>query len=200
MKHWEEYKVDIPEGKIGDWEVKKFEVTDEGAKKYNFFSVLSFSFRRVVPGWFTKLTYKGETIMSDTRDEIRDHREPIDRGFGHCLINGLGLGMITKALLDKPEVIKVTVIEIVPEVIELVGVHLLNRYPDRLEIIQSDALTYKPQKDVYFDMVWHDIWPTICTDNYPDMKLLHRRYGRKARWQGSWGRDLIRSEGRKWGW
>jgi hypothetical protein len=65
-------------------------------------------------------------------------------------------------------------------------------YGDRVEIIQADAFSWKPPKNIRYGMVWHDIWPNICGDNYPEMKTLHRRYGRKADWQGSWCKGLTK--------
>jgi hypothetical protein len=57
-------------------------------------------------------------------------------------------------------------------------------------------------------MAWFDIWPSICQDNWDEMKLLHRRYGRKADWKGCWGREEIMRMNREdyrrrnsiWGW
>ena len=108
---------------------------------------------------------------------------------GNVLVNGLGLGIYAQAVLEKPDVQKATVIEIAPEVIELVGTHLLDKYGDRLEIIQADALEWRPPPRTRYDVVWHDIWDDICRDNLAAMKTLHRRYGRRCDWQGSWSRD-----------
>ena len=89
------------------------------------------------------------------------------------------------------EVEEVTVIEISPEVIKLVGTTLLKLYSKKLIIIQADALTWDPPKGVRYNAVWHDIWPTICADNWESMKRLHRRYGRKCDWQDSWQREWV---------
>lgn len=106
-------------------------------------------------------------------------------------MNGLGLGLIVGCMLEKEQVNHVTVIEISAEVIELVGTHYLKKYGDRLTIIHADALEYKPSKGQRFNTVWHDIWPTICSDHLPDMHKLHRKYGRRCDWQGSWCRYLM---------
>ena len=56
----------------------------------------------------------------------------------------------------------------------------------RVTIINADAFEWKPPKDQRYDVVWHDIWDNICGDNLPEMTKLHRKYGKKTDWQGSW--------------
>jgi spermidine synthase len=133
--------------------------------------------------------------MSDTPAEQDDHREFVQRARGRILINGLGLGMVLQACLERRKwqsdeyaVEHATVVEISPAVIALVAPHYQARYGDRLTIVQADALTWQPPKGERYAAVWHDIWPDICTDNLPQMHTLHRRYGRRADWQGSWAR------------
>lgn len=128
--------------------------------------------------------------MSDTPDEIRDLYPIVWKAQGHVLINGLGLGVVLQACLQKEDVTRATVIEISPDVIALVAPHYREKYGDRFEVIQADALAWKPPKGVRYGAVWHDIWDTICWENLESMKLLHRRYGRRADWQGSWCRYL----------
>lgn len=141
---------------------------------------------RLVPkGRYLALRRNGSIIMSDTPDELRDLREFRYQATGAVLINGLGLGIATCMALGKPEVTSVTVIELSQDVINLVAPHIID---SRLTIIQADAYTYLPKKGTKFDVVWHDIWDTICADNLEGMKRLHRKYGKRATWQGSWCR------------
>ncbi len=186
----EQLKVDVPVGKSGNWEVAKFEVTEQDAQLSAMRALFQGNGRRVRVGHYTGLYCCGEVIMSDTHDEIRDHMDAYWNARGHCLVNGLGLGMITAAMLNKPEVERVTVIELSEDVIKLVAPHLKVRFGDRLEIVHADALTYQPPKGVRYGCVWHDIWPSICSDNLEEMKKLHRKYGSKTDWQGSWCRGL----------
>jgi spermidine synthase len=127
--------------------------------------------------------------MSDTPAELEDMYYFVYHAKGKVLINGLGLGAAVQAVLSKPEVEHVTVIEISEDVIKLVADHYLKRYGDRLTIIHADALTWQPPKGQKFDTVWHDIWDSICTDNLEEMGRLHRRYGKRAAWQASWCRE-----------
>jgi hypothetical protein len=59
---------------------------------------------------------------------------------------------------------------------------------DRLRVIHADALKWMPPKVMRWSVVWHDIWDDISVDNLNEMTKLHRRYGRRCDWQGSWCR------------
>jgi len=181
----------IPEGESGDWKIERFTVSEQEAKFDNMRASIHGSRRFCWPGTYTRLTRNGKTIMSDTVDEVGDILGPIreakNRG-GDVLINGLGLGIVVNAILKNDNVNSVTVIEISQDVIDLVGSHWMEKYGDRLNIIKADALEYKSPKGMKYSVVWHDIWDNICADNLEEMKKLHRKYGRKSEWQGSWCR------------
>jgi hypothetical protein len=181
-------KVSVPVGRSGDWSVERFEISPTAS----MYSVFRYGRRAPEPGVYTRLCHWGEIVMSDTTAEQEDHRQAIMNAHGHVLINGLGLGFVLQNCLNNPKVEKATVIEISSDVIALVAPHYLKRYGNRVEIIQGDAFTWQPPKRKRYGMVWHDIWPNICGDNYPEMKTLHRRYGRKADWQGSWCKGLTK--------
>lgn len=178
---------DIPEGQVRDWRVEKFVITESEARFYN----INCHGRSIEPGKYTRLMYKDTLFMSDTPLEMSEHMEFLVRAHGQVLVNGLGLGMCLQ-VLDYPEVLKLTVIEIDENVIALVGPHYKSKYGDRIEIIHADALTWKPPPRIRYGAVWHDIWRDICADNLKEMKMLHRKYGRRTEWQGSWGRESIR--------
>lgn len=132
----------------------------------------------------------GVTVMSDTPAEQYDHARAVYSARGNCLINGLGIGMVLKNILLKPEVTHVTVIELSQDLIDLVGPHYTS--DPRVEIVRCSAFDYQPPKGTKYDWVWHDIWDTICSDNLPEMEKLHRKYGHRTKWQGSWCHDLCR--------
>ena len=193
MEEWHlKYQVDVPEGKAGDWAVEKFAVTAE-AEKWEQLRAMMNRGRYVPVGTYTGLYRKNKTIMSDTPDEIRDHLGAIRMANGQVLINGLGLGVMLKAVLAKPEVAHVTVVEKASEVIGLVGTHYACLHKSRLTIVHDDAFTYKPPKGIRYGAVWHDIWDDLCADNLPEMSNLHRKYGKRCDWQGSWGKDWIKA-------
>jgi spermidine synthase len=124
--------------------------------------------------------------------------DPINEAKGDVLIAGLGLGVVASACLTKEGVNKVTVVEIAPEVVHLVGDHLCGLHGDRLEIIQADIFDWKPPRGSRWDVAWFDIWDNICGDNAEPMSLLKRRYGRRAGWKGCWCEHECRRHDREW--
>jgi hypothetical protein len=182
----------VPDGKSGDWEVSTFEVTKKDAELFNMQCLFSgIGNRGVIPGIYKKLTRNGTTIMSNTPAEINDHWELFYNAKGNILINGLGLGVCLQYLLDSNKIEHATIIEKSEDVINLVA----NTYQDeRVTIINDDALTFKPPKGIRYDAVWHDIWDYICADNLSEMITLHRKYGRRTDWQGSWCRWLCEQQ------
>jgi len=176
-------KVTVPEGARGPWSVERFTVKDS--------VVARFRERHFEPGIYTQLHHaRRGLVMSDTPAERYDHSPFVRAAHGDVLISGLGIGMCIGAVLRKPQVSSVTVIEIDPDVIELVGPHYRD---DRLTIINADAREWVPEKGRKFGAVWHDIWDSICGDNLPEMHALNRRYGKRAAWKGCWSQDLIRA-------
>lgn len=167
----------LPDLKIGGVQIQTFEVSRQGA----FMSTLGGSY--ILPGVYKKLILNGALVMSDTPKEFRDHFEFLRRATGNVLINGLGMGCCLNVVLNKPEVKKITVIEKDKGLIDVVSPYFKD-----VEIINADAFEWTPSKRVRYDAVWHDIWNDICVDNLPAMHRLHRKYGRRADWQGSWSR------------
>lgn len=184
-------KVDLPEMQRGEWRIERFKVD-----RPDFHSMLR---GRGVPigETYTRLMRGSTLVMSDTPAEMSDHYSAVMNAEGACLINGLGIGMVLKAVLKKPEVTSVIVVELSSDLLDMVAPH----YADpRVTFVQGDALEYKPPKGLRFRMVWHDIWDSICADNLPQMRTLHRRYGRCADWQGSWAREVLEYNIRRRGW
>lgn len=185
---YNEYKVDVPTGKSGVWSIARFTVDEVSS----FFTTLDSTFgrsRAVPAGEYTMLSRGGCTVMSDTPAEIRDHLGVIRGAHGSVLIVGLGLGMVARAVARKPEVTKVTVVEISPDVIALTGPWLLAQ-SEKIEIVEADIFQWTPPKGVKYDVAWFDIWDDLCSDNLPQMTTLHRKFARRAAWKGSWGKEL----------
>jgi hypothetical protein len=185
--------IDVPNGTSGAWSVETFTVTEEDERWDMVRAAASSSSRgRYVPaGTYKALKRNGHIIMSNTSDEIRDHRYFFSRAKGKVLINGLGLGVALKAILNKvnekgaPAVELVHVVEKAEDVLKLV--RPTYESDKRVSFIHADALEYKPA--LRYDVVWHDIFDDICADNLPIMHKLHRKYGGKTEWQGSWCRE-----------
>ena len=185
-------EIEVPNGSSNGWTVSSFTVSEDDAKLHNMRA--SFRGGRYIDeGEYKQLTRNGNIVMSNTPAEISDHRRFIHlakRRGGDVLINGLGLGVALKEILTSAEVNSVTVVEISLDVINLVGPTY--QTDGRFTIIHADAFEYKPMAGQRYTAVWHDIWDNICSDNLPEMTRLHRKYGKRADWQGSWCREECR--------
>lgn len=178
-------EIDVPDGVSGEWRVETFTVQKDEVGQ----SLSLMKYGRGVPGGtYKRLKRGGVVVMSNTPDEIRDFSRFVGRASGQVLVNGLGLGVLLKALLDKSVVDRVKVIEKSSDVIALVAPTYRN--DPRVEIIHADCFEYMPPKGEMFEAVWHDIWDDICAANLPEMHRLHRKYGKRTSWQASWCREL----------
>jgi len=204
-ERWREFKVsDLPTGQSEDVKIVRYEVTEKTLEEAKFQA-----FRSLIKGGptvtppklgdqITVLYCSGTLMMSDTHDEIFDHREIIDAAYENTnnkriLIAGLGLGVVVNALLLAEHVEHIRVLEIDHHVTNLVKPWLEERHgKNRFEIVQTNALDYHPEKDEKYDLAWFDIWPTICIDNLPQIAKLHRRWARRVNWYGSWKAEWLR--------
>lgn len=127
---------------------------------------------------YVKLIKEGEGIMmSDTPMERNTNRDFIKRANGDVLIFGLGIGLIIFPLLNDDSVKSITVVELHQDLINLVE-PIIKKHDlkNKLTIIQGDCFEIhnKIPKEKKFDVVYGDIWISICTDNYDEMKKLTR--------------------------
>lgn len=187
------------------WKIDKTEPPKNGLA-FSLGSVFSGGGRGVLkPGeTITRLLRKypqGGTglVMSDTPDEIRDLSSILHRGRGRVLVNGLGLGCVLRGLLAKENVEHIDVVEISADLIKLIGPYFDD---ERVTIHEGDAFTFTWPKGTRWDCVWHDVWDDLSADNLNEYhgraqpgsyEKLHRRYGRRCDWQGSWGWDFLQS-------
>ena len=179
-------EIDVPDGKSGKWEVSTFTVSEADARIASMRAIFSSQKGRggIQPREYKKLTRNGYLIMSNAPDECRDFMHFVHIASGSVLVNGLGLGCLLKALLEKPKVTEVIVIEKSPDVIALVAETY--RKDPRVTIIEADAFTWQPPKGKFYDFVWHDIWDDLTSDNLPEMAKLHRKYVKRCNYQESW--------------
>ena len=122
------------------------------------------------------LRKKGSGVwMSDTPMERNSNRNFIQKANGDVLIFGLGLGLIVFPLLDNPEVKSIRVIEKEKEVIDLISPYIKAKDTlNKVTIVEADCFEYKTKEK--FDVIYGDIWRTISTDNYEEMKQLTRAW------------------------
>lgn len=183
---------EVPDGTKGPWAIETFEVSEQDAM---FFNLRARGHGHISPGSYKRLKRGRTVVMSNTPMEIRTNREAARAATGRVLINGLGLGVLLRAILKKPDVTYVRVIEVSQDVIDLVAPHFND---PRLEIVCADAMEYRPPKGERFNYVWHDIWNDICSDNLEQMATLARRYGRRTDQQGFWAKDICLEQRRRW--
>jgi hypothetical protein len=178
----------------GRWKIDHFTVTDEHAKR-DFARIIGQSTsaeeremrnaRIIPPGEYVSLRRRATPeeradlyedgskfngwvpIMSDTPSEVHGHDDAFERAHGNVLITGLGLGVVVSALLAKPEVDHITVVEIDRDVIALTGPYY--RDNPRVRIVNDDALAFaRKNRDARYEFAWHDIWSTISNRNLDD--------------------------------
>lgn len=134
----------------------------------------------------------GHTVWMSTHvPERTTQAEFVAQARGRVLIAGFGLGLVTDAVLAKPGVTEVVVVEKNSEVTNIMS-NMLDDLEDRhghfrFKIIYADIFKYKPAKK--FDTIYFDIWPTISAQNLTDMMKLRRRYRpwlKLGGWIGCW--------------
>jgi hypothetical protein len=180
----------VPEGEIGVARVEHLDLTLEEVKRRSAFHANEWT----APGRYTVLYVHGCLMMSDTAFEKLTNLDFVEQATGDVLIAGLGLGMVLLPVLAKPDVTSVTVVELHQDVVDLVAPPIRRAAgadAGKLKIIVSDIMSYKP-RGAKWDVVYFDIWPSICPDNLADMSTLHRRFARRARvWIDSWCKDKL---------
>lgn len=191
------WKSDVPEGRAGQWAVERFQIRRDPPPTSRLAGLRGHpEYGPPAKGTYTRLAYRETEIMSDTQDEWVGHRaavfEAARRG-GRVLVNGLGLGLVVESILRNPfsRVQGVVVVERAAEVIWLVGTHLQARYADRLQIVQADALSWRPTAESRYSVVWHDIWDRPDPAYLTEMNRLESRYRAICDWQGAWGKDYV---------
>lgn len=186
-----EYKVSVPLGQSGQWKVERFTVPNSWTVQN--FRIAQSGRQTVPPGVYTRLIHMNgwsDPMMSDTPAECLDLAPLFRRATGRVLLNGLGLGVALKGILSKRDVTHVDVVEISPDIIKLVWpTYAQDR---RVQLHYGDAFTILWPKGTRWNTVWHDIWPTICSDHLVEMGRLHRKYARRCDWQESWCRNEMR--------
>lgn len=187
-------KIEIPDGEAGVAKIVNFEITEKEVEFARLRSLRRTNAYDYPPkaGKHVRLVVCGEIMMSDTEMEKASNREFVRKAKGDVLIAGLGIGLIIKPIVDKPEVTSIIVVEKYPDVIKLVSPHV--QHP-KLSIANADIFELKTKQQ--FDTIYFDIWPTITTDNLPEMATLNRKFARNLRpggWRGAWMQRELRRQ------
>lgn len=199
LQRYADFRVEVPEGKQGLYEIKRVETSKRQAEVDNIVAYVMKTDRYTKPGIYTQLIRYGALgnpdnkaiVMTDHPCEVADHAALVAYAEAHAplervLINGLGIGVAIDLLA--PFVQRFTIVELSASVIRLVAPYYQERYPGKIDIVHHDALTYRPPKGARYNAVFHDIWDFISPNNLAEMRHLQRRYGRLCDWQESWAR------------
>lgn len=188
---WKKYQVDWEPVTKGEWTLQRAVIPKRSYERLHHVCDGPKPSLDRDCGWgpITALKHNGRVWMSDTRAEIMEHAPLLNKLWllelfeeTSVLINGLGLGMaVNAALLHGAK--HVDVVEIDQDVIDIIGPNFADK---PVTIHHADALKKTWPKGSSWTLVWHDIWPTIDEGNLPAMERLHRMYGGRSQWQGSW--------------
>ena len=189
----------VPEGTSGKWCVKHFMINGAIASMLALRALINNRPLEYTPeGKYAKLAYGKQLVMSDAQMERITNYDIIKNAKGRVLIAGLGLGMVVTALLDKPEVNSIVIVEKSTDVIALVAGAMFkyagNRKED-LHIVNECIHLYTPKHS--FDTIYFDIWPDISRTNLPEMLELTHAFGpylNAGGWMNHWSRDIINKQ------
>lgn len=113
---------------------------------------------------FPALLEKERVWMSIVMSEIESMQPAIHAAHGNVVTYGLGLGYYAFMAARKPDVKKVTAVELSPDVIRLFKNNILPQfpYPEKIEIVEGDAYEFlKRQNDGDYDFGYADFWAGI---------------------------------------
>lgn len=128
--------------------------------------------------------------MSNDLFEVEEAAEFASKCSGQVLVLGLGLGMIVRMLLARPEVDQIHVIESEREVIELVGPSVQD---DRVKLYNANAYDGDAPEHLFgdrkFDAVWMDVWDNAESSTYMLRRFANKIWGDRSDLVGIWAYD-----------
>jgi len=123
--------------------------------------------------------------MSLTPMEVMSQRSALDFVKDRVLIAGLGMGWLTKKVLESSKSKHVTQIESDSAILDFFGTPLIKQYPNKLDLVLSDIWKFLEQTNLKnFDTILFDIWP-LLTDSKHDTKFKQLRRKHPNVW--GWG-------------
>ncbi len=131
--------------------------------------------------------------MSMTPMEIESQEIGVRAAAGHTVVMGMGMGWAAVNAALRPEVTRVTVVELDPDVIEVNrSVGLFDQLPAeavaKISLVNADALEYRTDEPV--DTLMTDIWLPINGDERMEQsRIMARNTG--ARRVYVWGQELV---------
>ena len=139
-------------------------------------------------GWMFRRD--GKIWMSLTKMEVESQMHHIAAATGHTVIAGLGMGFVLYNIIAKPEVTKVTLLEIDPNVVALMDkVTQWRKWPgfDKVTIALGDAIKWQATEPV--DFLYADIWDRLGA--HEALEVTQKiQAGAKAKLVGYWGQEF----------
>ena len=145
------------------------------------------------------LTHRRRVWMSTCLLEQESHAWHVHCAHGTVLIAGLGIGMYTYAVAMKPEVTRVIVADISPDIIALMQQSTgFDDWPcrDKVTLIEADVLAPDFADRIKallgetpIDYLYADIWPNFPADEAPAQTAAMAR-ALQPRAAGWWGQEL----------
>ncbi|KKN88165.1 hypothetical protein LCGC14_0252370 [marine sediment metagenome] len=133
------------------------------------------------PRWTPEL-YRADAIPEGERFTVEEE----SLGRMHYALEGRAVRMALQAGAER-----VTVVELDRDVIAHVAPYL---DPRRVAVVQGDAFILRHPVGSRWSVVWHE----LCEDNLPLMTKLHRKFGGRCDWQGSWSREFLERRRPRW--
>lgn len=179
----------IPDGRCGGWYVETRKYTQEQSDELlaraqnGNCGYIAWSPPNMLHKWLGGPLLA--EAMSDTCAELSYNAAFVRMATGRVLITGLGLGLLPAALLRKPEVTRIDIVELEADVIGLVKPHLQD---ERIVIHHADAFTWQLPFPHYmqWDFAWHSIlyWGGLMSELTRQLRVKYREHTLA---QLSWG-------------
>lgn len=136
---------------------------------------------------------RAETWMSLSAREIESQELGCRAATGDTVVMGLGMGWAAANAALRPEVTRVTVVEMDPEVIGLIGeLDIFGQLPPdaaaKITVIQGDALAYTPETPA--DTLLADIWLPLNGDDRVEQVQTMAANTRAGRVY-FWGQEMV---------
>lgn len=188
----------VPPGTRGSAKIQHMNLTSSSLMMANLRAMRDgMSEALCCPGKFALLSINGETMMSDAPMERMTNGSLVENAKGSVLIAGLGLGMVVHALVKLERVRHVDILEINPDVVHLVEPTLP---PTKCKVTLCDVFAFgekelakKKGLRQKWDTIYFDIWPTIDSDDQPQITRLKRMFRpllNDGGWMGVWGSEM----------
>jgi hypothetical protein len=198
-KTWYEGALHIPEGKIGDFEIKHW----IAPPKYKFETATFRTMlhaghsRKIIrypyPTQWHQLLENDNVWMQDIPLEQYQHDQLLRPFRKDVLVGGLGLGYAVTVLEQNWRVKNIVVVEKSQEVIDLVGPYIKNQ---KTTVIKEDIFNFLKDTKEYFNYAFYDTWhsdseTTLHTTVLPLHNLSTKRRVKKV---VCWNEDVMRGQ------